>query len=88
MASGRHINARDNQVFLIMGVNEDNEEAECAIVLACDQEAAKRAFVRTYEGSVPMTWPSLQDIKLSVEMMETARRGGFPDDVMVINDMG
>jgi hypothetical protein len=35
-----------------------------------------------------MTWPSLQDIKLSVEMMETARRGGFPDEVIVINEMG
>ena len=88
MASGPRISARDNQVFLIMGVNEDSEEAQCAIVLACDQEAAKRAFIRTYEGTVPMTWPSLQDIKLSVEMMETAQRGGFPDFAMVINEMG
>ena len=88
MSSSPRIRARDNQVFLIMGVNEDSEEAECAIVLARDTEAAKRAFIRTYGGVVPMTWPSLQDIKLSVEMMESARRGGFPDEVIVINEMG
>lgn len=88
MSSSPRIRARDNQVFLIMGVNEESEDAQCAIVMACDQEAAKRAFVRTYEGTIPMTWPSLSDIKLSVEMMEFARSGGFPDEAMVINEMG
>ena len=88
MSSSPRIRVRDNQVFLIMGVNEESEDAQCAIVMACDQEAAKRAFMRTYEGTIPMTWPSLSDIKLSVEMMESARSGGFPDEAMVINEMG
>lgn len=88
MPPGQRIPPSDNQVFLIMGVNEDEDDAQCAIVLASNLGVAKRAFARTYSGSVPMTWPSLKEIKLSVEMMESARNGGFPEDVMVINEMG
>ena len=78
----------DNEIFLIMGADEEIGDAQCAIVLARDPQEARRAFTRTYRGVVPMSWPSLRDIKLSVEMIETAQYGGFPRDVMVINEIG
>jgi hypothetical protein len=78
----------DNQIFLMMGADEEIGDAQCAIVLARDAEEARRAFTRTYRGLLPMSWPSLRDIKLSVEMIETAQCGGFPRDVMVINEIG
>lgn len=88
METGKRVPADDKQVFLMMGVNEDEQEAQCAIVMARDLPAAKQAFSRTYRGSMLMTWPSLHEIRLSIAMMEMARNGGFPEDVMVINDMG
>lgn len=87
MSLNKRIAARDNQVFLIMGVNDEEEDAQCAIVLAHDTARAREAFARTYKGSVPMTWPSLAEIKISVAMLESARNGGFPEDVAVINEM-
>lgn len=76
---------RDEQVFLIMGVHPDDEDAQCAIVLAPDLHEAQAAFARTYRGAQAMTWPSLTEIKQCVTMMEAARQGGLPDDIMVIN---
>lgn len=78
----------DNQIFLIMGADEEIGDHQCAIVLARDAEEARRAFTRAYRGLVPMSWPSLRDIKLSVEMIETAQYGGFPRDVTVISEIG
>ena len=77
----------DDQIFLIMGADEENGAPQCAIVLARDAEEARRAFMRNYRGLVPMSWPSLRDIKLSVEMIETAQYGGFPCNVTVINEI-
>lgn len=88
METGKRVAADDKQVFLMMGVNEDAQDAQCAIVMARDLPAAKEAFNRTYRDSMLMTWPSLYEIRLSIAMMEMARNGGFPEDVMVINDMG
>lgn len=87
MSLDQPIEARDDQVFLIMGVNEHDDDAQCAIVLAQDIEKARAAFSRTYQGSVPMTWPSLAEIKMSVAMLELARNGGYPEDVAVINQI-
>ncbi len=77
--------ASEDQVFLMMGVSELTESTECAIVMATDLEAAKRAFEGAFKGFVAMTWPSLREIRMSVDMMETARDGGFPDDLVVID---
>ena len=77
--------ASEDQVFLMMGVSEHTESTECAIVMATDLEAAKRAFEGTFKGFLAMTWPSLREIRMSVDMMETARDGGFPDDLVVID---
>lgn len=77
--------ASEDQVFLMMGVSELTESTECAIVMATDLEAAKRAFESAFKGFVAMTWPSLREIRMSVDMLETARDGGFPDDLVVIN---
>ncbi len=87
MSLDKRIEARDDQVFLIMGVNDEEDDAQCAIVLAQDIEKARKAFSRTFQGAVPMTWPSLAEIKMSVAMLELARNGGFPEDVAVINQM-
>ena len=77
--------ASEDQVFLMMGVSELTESSECAIVMAADLEAAKRAFEGAFKGFLAMTWPSLREIRMSVDMLETARDGGFPDDLVVIN---
>ena len=77
--------ASEDQVFLMLGVSELTESTECAIVMATDLEAAKRAFEGTFKGFLAMTWPSLREIRMSVDMMETARDGGFPDDLVVID---
>ncbi len=79
----------DNQVFLIMGISEENEEASVAIVEGANLEDAKQVFLKKFPGSVPMTWPSLAEIKLSVAAMEAARDGKplpkeFADDVIVL----
>lgn len=81
------IDARDDQVFLIMGVNDEEGDAQVAIVIANDLKSAKTAFSKSYRGSVPMTWPSLKEIKRSVEILEEARNGGVPDDISVINQL-
>ena len=77
--------ASEDQVFLMMGVSEFIESTECAIVMATDLAAAKRAFECEFKGYLAMTWPSLREIRMSVDMLETARDGGFPDDLVVIN---
>lgn len=87
MSASKRTGARDDQVFLMMGVNEEEEDAQCAIVMANDTAEAKKAFSRAFKGSVLMTWPSLREIKLSVAMMDLARNGGVPEDVVVINQM-
>ncbi|HEY6437015.1 MAG TPA: hypothetical protein VIY47_10515, partial [Ignavibacteriaceae bacterium] len=58
---------KDNQVFLIMGVSEEKEEASVAVVGAETLEEAQSVFSKTFPNSVPMTWPSLAEIRLSVE---------------------
>ena len=78
---------REDQVFLIMGIHAEQETAECAIVMAASLAQAKAAYGRRYPGYQAMTWPSLREIRFSVDMMETARDGGFPDEVAVIDDM-
>lgn len=87
MQTNRRIPASDDQVFLIMGVNEADEDAQCAVVMARTLELAKLAFQKNFRGSVPMTWPSLREIKMSVGIMESAREGGLPDDLTVIDEM-
>jgi len=77
--------ASEDQVFLMMGVSELTESTECAIVMATDLESAKRAFEGTFKGFLAMTWPSLREIRMSVDMLETARDGGFLDDLVVID---
>ena len=77
--------ASEDQVFLMMGVSELTESSECAIVMAADLEAAKRAFEGAFKGFLAMTWPSLREIRKSLYMLETARNGGVPDDLVVIN---
>jgi hypothetical protein len=80
------LDVRDDQVFLMMGVSPSDNDAECAIVIAHDLVTAKDAFVLRFPDSVVMTWPSLKEIKMSVEMMEGARSGNSPEpDVVVIN---
>lgn len=83
----RHQKITDDQVFLIMGVNTAEEASECAIVMAKEIHEARRAFERRYQGFMAMTWPSLQEIKTSVAMLETARNGGTPEQIPVINAM-
>ena len=77
--------ASEDQVFLMMGVSEFIESTEFAIVMATDLAAAKRAFECEFKGYLAMTWPSLREIRKSLYMLETARNGGVPDDLVVIN---
>jgi hypothetical protein len=79
--------AKDSQVFLVMGVAEDDDDSHVAIVIADGVDRARAVFEKTFRGATAMTYPSLAEIKLSVAWMDDARNGGFVAPVIVINDM-
>jgi hypothetical protein len=74
----------DDQVFLLLGTTTENN-AVVSVVLARDVETAKTAFQKANRGAIPLSWPSLLNLKESVTMMELARAGKILDKVDVIN---
>lgn len=87
MQRGKKSRPDDNQVFLIMGTAEGDDNCQIAIVIADGVERARTVFEKTFRGSTAMTYPSLKDIRDAVEWMEDARNGGIPAQAIVINDM-
>lgn len=84
----------DKNVFLIMGVYPDHPLTEnerdpvVAAVVAESLQAALESFERVYRA-VPMTWPSLDEIKQTVGVLERVKNGELIDwDVIDPRDHG
>jgi hypothetical protein len=75
---------KDDQIFLMMGQSFDNEGI-IAIVLAPDSDAAQVAFRRQYKDASPVSWPSMLDMRETLEKMTAAINGDMTTGLPVVD---
>ena len=65
---------QEGEIFLMMGQTFD-DDGIIAVVLAPDSDAAQAAFLRQFKDSAPISWPSMRDMRETLEKMAATVNG-------------